>query len=133
FLQSHAEFTNRSTLGNLIHHLQNEHLGDAGSTILFHHSERDKSDESDFPAVIEELYQSDWHAAARQTAIEVAQGNIDIRNADGETNRLLSDLCDQDASWDDQRLHLSRHVLRLGFRERNEPPVFSPRLIVNGV
>src|SRR6476660_10172637 len=52
--QSHAELSDRPSLGNLVGNLQDKHLGYPSTAVLFHHAERNKSDEPNFPAIIQE-------------------------------------------------------------------------------
>src|SRR4030088_2780519 len=93
--ERHAQFTGESTFEGGVHQTENEHFGNPGAPELFYDSERDETAGANFEnPVIKQLDQTDRQAETRQPAIHVAQGNVDVWNADNKAHWFVPDFRD---------------------------------------
>src|SRR5205823_1231196 len=74
---------------------------------------------------------ADWQSESRKPAIDMTQGEVDIRHTQDEANRLVADFRDECELWNNELLELVRHELDLRLGERHKTPILFPRLIVN--
>src|SRR5207244_6208888 len=82
--------------------------------------------------IIQQLDQTDRQAKSCQSSVYLAQRNVDVGNADYESNWALANFSDQRRRGHDQWFELTRHMFSLDLGKWNKAPIFLPGLIVNG-
>src|SRR5258708_37934643 len=99
--------------------------------IFFNYTKSDQPSLSNKSLVVQQFDQADRQPESSQPSVNVAKRDVDVRQAESESDRLIPDLGNPGKLRHKERLHLVAHERKLRYGERHKAPVLFPCLIKN--